>query len=453
MTKLPIGWHLVEVGRLVELNPKSTADPSTRVGFVPMQYLGTRFLEDLNFEERLWSEVMRAYTHFQDGDVLLAKITPCFENGKAGIARGLPNGLGAGSSEFFVCRPMPKALDSRYLLAWLSSDSFRDRGVVNMCGSVGHKRVPREILTEDKIPLAPFPEQQRIADKLDTVLARVDACRDRLARVAPLLRRFRQSVLTAATTGRLTENMEGRTAWRTEQLGSLLSDGPKNGLYRPASDYGSGIRILRIDSFHDGYVRNWDQLRRLRASPDEERQFALANGDIVINRVNSIEHLGKCALIENLSEPCLFESNMMRLRTSADLEPSFLRIVLCSPAGRAALVERAKHAVNQASINQGDVMSVLVAVPSHSEQAEILRRVETLFAFADRLENRLAAAQSAIDRLTPALLAKAFRGELVPQDPADEPAAELLKRLQAQAGQSLQRATSKRGRPAQRASA
>lgn len=133
---------------------------------------------------------------------------------------------------------------------------------------------------------------------------------------------------------------------------------------------------------------------------------------------------------------------MMRIRPKDVLYPAYLRIWLCSAEGRSQLVANAKHAVNQASINQGDVRSAIINLPPRHEQSEIVRRVETLFAFADRLETRLQKAQAAADRLTPALLAKAFRGELVPQDPDDEPAAELLQRLAAQRAQ----APVKRGR-------
>ena len=121
MKSMPQGWTTASVEQLIELNPKTEATESTLVGFVSMQGLGTRFRATLAFEPRPWRDVRKAYTHFNESDVLLAKITPCFENGKAGIARGLPNGLGAGSSEFFVCRPKTGALDSRYLLAWFAN--------------------------------------------------------------------------------------------------------------------------------------------------------------------------------------------------------------------------------------------------------------------------------------------------------------------------------------------
>ena len=295
---------------------------------------------------------------------------------------------------------------------------------------------------ELRFPLAPAVEQKRIADKLDAVLTRVDAVNTRLVRVAPLLKRFRQSVLAAAFTGRLTNVAATAlpSSWQTVTLGSLITHGPKNGLYKPSSAYGDGVRILRIDSFYDGKVSDWGGLRLLSVDSSELKQFGLKNGDIVINRVNSIEYLGKCALIEGLQGECVFESNMMKFRLSSELaNPHFVRAWLCSEDARTQIVGKAKHAVNQASINQSDVCSLKLQLPPLSEQTEIVRRVETLFALADRLEARLAQAQTAATRLTPALLAKAFRGELVPQDPNDEPAAELLRRLQQKASSNSEK--------------
>ncbi|WP_314972760.1 restriction endonuclease subunit S [Comamonas testosteroni] len=277
-------------------------------------------------------------------------------------------------------------------------------------------------------PLPPLQEQRRIADKIDTVLTRVDALNDRLTRITPLLKRFRQSVLAAAESGALLDVTS--RSWPIVTLGELLENGPKNGLYKHQSAYGEGTRILRIDAFYDGRVSDWGALKKLTLEPDELEQFRLVNDDLVINRVNSIEYLGKCALIEGLSGDCVFESNMMRMRLNADLaNPRFVRDWLCSDSAKSQIRLKAKHAVNQASINQGDVRGLELRLPTIQEQAEITSRVDMLFAYADRLEARLQTARTAADRLTPALLAKAFRGELVPQDPNDEPATELLRRL------------------------
>src|SRR5262249_25092556 len=153
--------------------------------------------------------------NFADGDVLLARITPSFENGKAGIVRSLPNGIGAGSTEYFVCRPIKGALLPEYLLAHFKTPQFLRNGEQVMSGAVGPQRVPKQYGLDSELRLAPFNEQKRIADKLDAILTQVDACREHLDRVPATLQRFRQAVLAAATSGKLTE--EWRASNETER--------------------------------------------------------------------------------------------------------------------------------------------------------------------------------------------------------------------------------------------
>lgn len=163
MSELPYGWFNAPIGELISLNPKNECGDGVKIGFVPMQLLGTEFRSVIGFEQRSWSEVKKGYTHFAEGDVLLAKITPCFENGKAGIVTNLPSGLGAGSTEYFVCRPQLEALLPKYLLAYFKTQDFLRAGETEMTGSVGHKRVPKDYLIQSEIPLAPLNEQKRIA--------------------------------------------------------------------------------------------------------------------------------------------------------------------------------------------------------------------------------------------------------------------------------------------------
>lgn len=455
MSGLPKGWIETELSHIAAWGSGGTPSRSNSeyyggsIPWIKTGELGQRFV--LDTEETITELGLKNSSAklFPKGSVAVAMY---------GATIGKTSILGIAASTNQACGvgiPFDDATSSEYLYHYLSSqkDAFIEAGKGG-----AQPNISQAIIKAWPIPLAPLPEQKRIADKLDAVLARVDACRDRLNRVPLILKRFRQSVLAAATSGRLTtdwrhiQSAEGISDnsingeqsgesqypndWTLGALGNYISDGPKNGLYKPSSAYGNGTNILRIDNFYDGSVTSWGALKRLSVSEDETHQFGLKNGDIVINRVNSIEYLGKCALIYDLTENCVFESNMMRLRTSSELIPDFLKIVLCSPQGRVDLCANAKHAVNQASINQGDVRSFPIVLPPVAEQHEIVRRVETLFAFADRLEARLATARAATERLTPALLAKAFRGELVPQDPNDEPAAELLKRLAASRNES-----------------
>jgi type I restriction enzyme S subunit len=137
----------------------------------------------------------------------------------------------------------------------------------------------------------------------------------------------------------------------------------------------------------------------------------------------------------------------MRITLNEHVIPKFLTTFLTSPIGRSRITENAKHAVNQASINQTDVKGCVLELPLLEEQKEIIRRVESLFALADTVEKQYLAAKQRTDRLTQSLLAKAFRGELVPQDPNDELAADLLKRIQAERN-TQPPAKNKRSKPA-----
>ncbi|MFC5717210.1 restriction endonuclease subunit S [Pseudomonas sp. GCM10022188] len=427
---------MARIGDLAELNPKQAFDDATVAGFVPMSHAPTNFRDKLRFDERPWGEIKKAYTNFKDGDVIFAKVTPCFENGKAAFVEGLPNGIGAGSSEFFVLRPSCDEVSAKYLLALVKSHDFLRKGAENMTGAVGLRRVPRPFVENYPVPVPPAAEQTRIAAKLDELLAQVDTLKARIDGIPALLKRFRQSVLAAAVSGRLTEE------WRREralpelsevELGELIKEGPQNGLYKPSSAYGRGVKIIRIDGFYSGEITGWEGLRSLEVDQRELETWSVRNGDILINRVNSVEYLGKCALVRSVPEPAVFESNIMRMSLKSELvHPEYLMRFLSSEIGRKKLIAKAKHAVNQASINQGDVKACKVSLPSLEEQTEIVRRVEQLFAFADQLEAKVNEAKTRIDRLTQSILAKAFRGELVPQDPDDEPASGLLARIQAQ---------------------
>ncbi len=136
------------------------------VSFVPMENLGIGSKELTRSGTRTLAEVAGSYTYFADGDVLLAKITPCFENGKLGIARNLVNGVGFGSSEYIVIRPGPE-IDANFLYHFLDRATFREEGATHMTGAVGHKRVPKEYVESTLIPVPTIEEQRRIVTLLD----------------------------------------------------------------------------------------------------------------------------------------------------------------------------------------------------------------------------------------------------------------------------------------------
>ncbi len=453
MSGLPDGWTKANLSRLLKLNPKNTAEDGLEAGFSPMNLLGTSYRGDVGFEPRRWSEIKKAYTHFANGDVLLAKITPCFENGKSGIARDLPNGIGAGSSEYFVCRANIDLIDPRFLLAFFRTESFRSQAIPQMSGSVGHKRVPKDFLLNSSLPLPPLPEQKRIADKLDTLLARVDACREHLDRVPAILKRFRQSVLAAATSGKLTEEWRHsygeKENWKTGVLGdlaTLITKGasPKwQGIQYVDPGVGGtlfvtseNVRELKIDVSNPKYVDSSFDKKQPRS--------ILRRGDLLTNIVGA--SIGRSAIFDS-NERANINQAVCVIRLDESVDRKFVLYFL-SATSTLEYFQLEKVDVARANLSLEDIRNIPIRLPSHAEQAEIVRRVGSLFALADELESRYTAARTHIDRLTPALLAKAFRGDLVPQDPNDEPAAALLARIAAQRDDAGASSAPRRGRKA-----
>ena len=297
------------------------------------------------------------------------------------------------------------------------------------------------------VALPPLAEQKRIADKLDTVLTRVDAVNTRLARVAPLLKRFRQSVLAAATSGRLTEDWRGGAMDWSSVPAAEICEKVQSGGTPKAGFAEAGVPFLKVYNIVDQRVA-FDykpQFVSQAIHESELRKSQVFPNDVLMNIVGP--PLGKVAVVPADHSAWNINQAITLFRPSSKITSQWIYILLCEGAPIRDVLARTKGSVGQVNISLSQCRAFEFQVPSVEEQTEIVRRVETLFAFADRLEARLAQAQTAATRLTPALLAKAFRGELVPQDPNDEPAAELLRRLQAERA-TAPKASAGRGRKA-----
>ncbi|MGY3864625.1 restriction endonuclease subunit S [Aeromonas bivalvium] len=342
-----------------------------------------------------------------------------------------------------LARPA-KLFSSSYLNYFLTKFYLSGEVIKYQGGSNNLRNLKFKEFLTITVPCPSFAEQKEIAERLDKLLAQVAATQARLAHIPGIIKRFRQSVLAAAVSGKLTEE------WRESnklplpkevKLEQIICEGPQNGLYKAQKFYGEGVRIIRIDGFYDGEIIGWDKVKRLSLEDFEYSRWKLEVGDILVNRVNSIEYLGKSAIVRELPESAVFESNIMKFRVNPDEAiPEYIVKFLCSTTGLSELRKNAKLAVNQASINQQDVKNCQVYLPVPQEQTEIVRRVEQLFAYADTIEQQAKAAKERVDKLTQAILAKAFRGEFTLEWRAANPdlisgdnsAAALLARIQAE---------------------
>jgi type I restriction enzyme S subunit len=331
--------------------------------------------------------------------------------------------------------PQPN-LHDRYLAYAIRANADE---ILRKCAKQGTTvpSVETALLEIFNLPLAPFNEQKRIADKLDAVLARVDACRERLDRVPAILKLFRQAVLAAATSGALTEEWRATVSghdladWKPVTLESLLDGKPRNGYSPRAVEYETPVKSLTLTATTTGRFRP-EHFKYIDEDIPPSSHLWLQPGDILIQRANTIEYVGISAIYDGPPNGFIYPDLMMKCRANARVIPTFLHCLLLSEPVRRHFRENATGtAGNMPKINQQTVLSAPALVPPHDEQSEIVRRIEDLFSYADRLEARYTAARAKVERLTPALLAKAFRGELVPQDPNDEPASVLLERIRA----------------------
>jgi type I restriction enzyme S subunit len=308
----------------------------------------------------------------------------------------------------------------RYLELWLSQQGT----------GTTFKAITGKFLREIDVLVAPLNEQTRIADKLDSMLAKVDAAQARLDNIPNILKRFRQSVLAAATSGELTKEWRGNNDFGPlTKIGDLTKD-IKYGTSKKCGYESEKTPVLRIPNIGNGTI-NLSDLKYAEFDEKEFDKLKLKKDDILVIRSNgSVELVGKAAIIEDKDTHCLYAGYLIRIRFNTDVVASkYIMYALQSPAIRSVIEVNSRSTSGINNINSKELASLNFLLPEYKEQREIVRRVESLFTMADTVEKQYLDAKARTNRLTQSILAKAFRGELVPQDENDEPAGELIKRI------------------------
>ncbi len=207
LQELPKSWEWVSLEQCCLFNPKHPLDilPQDRpVTFVPMSAVDAEIGAIVTPEVKQFGKVRKGYTHFIEGDVLFAKITPCMENGKIAIAKNLTNGIGCGTTEFHVLRPLGGLL-SEYIYYYVRQEKFRKKAAANMKSTVGQLRVPTEFVKKQTFPLPPIPEQHRIVQKTKELFVIADAVEKTVKIARARCKKITQSILAKAFRGKLVE--------------------------------------------------------------------------------------------------------------------------------------------------------------------------------------------------------------------------------------------------------
>ena len=255
-----------------------------------------------------------------------------------------------------------------------------------------------------KLTLPPLKTQQKIVE----ILEKAEKLKEWRAEADVLINEYLKSVFLEM----FGDPVKNPKSWPLKKFKDLMVGTPQNGLYKNSSYYTKGedgVPILRIDSFYDGKIENIQNLKRIICTDDEINRFKLKNQNIVINRVNSIEYLGKCALVEGLLEETVYESNVMQIELNLSLiNPIYLTKLLCTTYVHNQIRNKAKKAVNQASINQKDVNSLSIMVPPLELQNQFAQTVKKV----EQIKTHQKQSKQQINNLFNNLMQKAFKGEL-----------------------------------------
>lgn len=493
MSGLPVSWTFAELQEVATIGPRFDSEDvqdEQLVHFVPMAAASEEF-EGLDVSQlRPLGEVRKGYTFFEANDVLFAKITPCMENGKGGLVPHLPERFAFGSTEFHVLRPTA-AIMSRWLAYFLSQAEFRKAARHNMTGTAGQLRVPTKWVGAVNLPIPPLPEQTRIVAKLEELLSDLDAGVAELKAAQKKLAQYRQSLLKAAVEGALTAEWraknpptetgaqlleriltERRTRWEAKQLARFKEQGktpPKDwqkkypepvkpdtkglpelpeGWVWASVDAAGDVQLgrQRAPQYHSGsnmvpYLRvanvfedriDIADVMEMHFSPEIEATFKLNHGDILLNEGQSRELVGRPAIYRNELPRACFTNTLVRFRAIPDVLPEYALATFRYYMHSGRFRKVAKITTNIAHLGAERFAELEFPLPCVEEQQEIVRILGEQF---EQITNQEAAIstslnQSAAQRQN--ILRAAFSGQLVPQDPNDEPASVLLERIRAE---------------------
>ena len=399
----PDGWQWVRLGDVAEVNPRRprlNVTDNTPVRFLPMAAVGGQLSGVIESESRPYSEISSGYTYFEENDAIFAKITPCLQNGKHALVKDLPNGFGFGSTEFHVVRA-GELLDPRHLFRALTQPENIRECTNSFTGTAGQQRVQPDVLKFLPILLPPLPEQRAIAAVLDAIDEAIERTEAVIAATERLRDALLHELLTRGVPGWHSEWKEAPgigtipSCWEVVRLGEVLASTTYG---TNASLDGSGSTpVLRMGNLQNGQI-DLSEVRRANLTDRDLQKLNLVNGDILFNRTNSLDLVGKVAIVHDLPQPISFASYLVRLRIHKKrADPFWLAALLWSSSCQARIHQFATPGVSQANINPTSLKSLMIPLPSLLEQRAIaaaLHGVESSLTLARNETNALKSLQA-----------------------------------------------------------
>ena len=434
---LPLNWRIVRFGEVATFTKKPKGlrySEYNEVPFVPMNLIPIAELYSKEFNLKSTDELSSG-TYFEPADILLAKITPSFENGKQSIIEDLPTPFGIATTEVIPIREVEGLSDKIYLFYYLLVPDVRALLTGKMKGTTGRLRLGTEALADLEIPLPPLAEQRRIVAKLETLFTQLDAAVDSLKKAQVQLHRYRRSILKAAFEGELTKESrdEYSDTWENMNLNEFITlesgSRPKGGVRGILE----GIPSLGGEHLNDDGSFRFEKIKYV----PEDFFKSLNKGQIYPNDIIVVKDgatTGKTSFVDNNFPHKDAAVNEHLFIVRVDPKVAFSKFVfyyLFSSKGQQQILSDFRGAT-VGGISRRFPLKVDIPIPPLPKQVQIVSEIERHLSVADEAEASVDAEIKRAERLRQSILKRAFSGKLVPQDPNDEPANILLEKIQAE---------------------
>lgn len=335
-----------------------------------------------------------------------------------------------------IIKPNAAIVDSRYLLHALRTNEIKEQALAVATGTA-QLTIPLGGLRNFEIFLPPLQEQRRIVTKLDSLRARSSSADHELNHIPKLIERYKQAILAKAFSGDLTRDWREQHEaedWQPiliENIAESIFDGPF-GSHLKSDDYvNAGVRVIRLENIGHLTFKGDKETFISQEKYEQLRRHTLLPDDVIFSSFVD-EEVRVCLFPGDLDTPSINKADCFCIRPIKQMcEPKWLAMRLASRSTYEILRD-AVHGATRPRINLGTLKSFSFDLPSPQEQREMVKRIEHAFAWLDKITTEHARAEQLLPKLDQAILAKAFRGELVPQDPNDEPASMLLERIKAE---------------------
>ncbi len=402
---MPEGWVLSTVKGVFQINPKNHEDDSTEAGFVPMANISDGFEDKYSYEVKPWKRIKSGFTHFRNGDIAVAKISPCLENRKSFVARGLPQEIGAGTTELFIFRS--GQIIPEYGLLFFKSEFFISNCVGTFNGVVGQQRVARTIIEEMPFPIPPIAEQKRIIQSVNSIFNIISELENNQSALKNSIEKSKALILDLAIHGKLVPqdssdepaiallkrinpdfrpshnlHYEGElpNGWCFSTIGDLFQHNTGKAL-NGRDHIGEELRYITTSNLY------WDrfdltEVRTMAFTEAEKEKCRATKGDLLVCEGGDI---GRSA-IWPYDYDVMVQNHIHRLRPKGNISVRFYYYIFLLYK-QMGLIGGKGIAILGLSSRELDKM--VVPVPPVPEQHRIVKVIENLFAQMDALASNL----------------------------------------------------------------